>query len=398
VQDPVIDPPSTYAAAVTPAIDDAVLTALSPPKETRPATALDFRALLARACPAAVALEERRVAELLHAVLGEEMVRVADRMPEEVSVRMGLDSTSTTTLGAKAPRKSGELDQALETLTNPAGYDPKLAERLKSEPTPSGLHELLGAASVELMEEATSTTVDANAIADYLGHMSSAAAEVEAAPRRAGKAPLHPAMDAIAEPEDPTDQLSRTALSKIHDSLAEIAKKRQRASDPDVETYDERPSPALLRAGGRGDLASLADDSSDVSTIDEKRPVLPPKAETTEELDVDDILTVTPSSPPPPIADTTVSTAMPGSDPFAASTDISPNPPAFELLGMTRETASPSPPERRLYSDSEPPTTVYDGHEGSSLPASLMADRLALLAGVAVAVLLLATIAGYLLF
>ena len=90
VQDPHIDPPSRYAPGVPPELDEALLRCLDKERDKRPYTAMEMRQLLARALPFAEALDADQVAELLDAMLGDELMRTVDDIPQEASITMGL--------------------------------------------------------------------------------------------------------------------------------------------------------------------------------------------------------------------------------------------------------------------------------------------------------------------
>ncbi len=432
VQDPIIDPPSAYAPNISPGLDDAVLAALAPDRETRPASAFAFRNLLSEAVPIAEALDDEQIAELLHAVLGEEMTRVADRMPAFVSMELKFSSTATTT-DPEQRRPTHLEERALESLTGPTDYDPEIVHTFVGEQkNPSGLDELLGAASIELMEEETSTTISAVALADYLEKTAGRAKALRADEPSDPSAAIAAGADAIPEPEDPTDQLSHTALAEIHRDLkkrrVEQAQDRSGVLDDDDEhdedadtiTYDDG-IPALV--GTQVEVSALELDSEEIDIIGNivdgygGGDFEDPEEDTTLKGDVP-IKNI-----PPPKDAVAHGASWRGVDPsvlgvpeeeadeaMPASTNESwpaapppSEPPTMpdgdismeEVLPETRESASPA-------SDSEPPTEVWDHPPEFAVPEAGdgfgAGDRAALMAGIAVAILLLVGLAGYLLW
>ncbi len=423
VQDPVVEPPSAYAPNISPALDDAVLSALSPDREGRPQTALAFHRMLSAAVPIAEALDEEQIAELLHAVLGEEMGRVAERMPALFWSEMRLDSSGSTTLPGK---KKLLTENALETLTDPAGIDPSIAESSFAgpEPTPSGIHELLSAPSIELIEEETSVSFRAAEIASKIAAVKGLARP----PDGSGGGSDH---------EEPTEQLSKTALAQIHEILEGVARKRASPiappGDTDTSTLDER---VQLPLDERVRLPLDEHDPIDEepSTLDEK---LSSRYDTQHdpppiEADVDDTTTTTmPSTPPPPpppvtpfarAAKTKLGVPPPpmsfGTDPFAPVPSPHPSEPPTEndliLPASSEASAGVDPwgvPDTAVEPlaatqgvaptshDSEPPTTVWGGvSDEEEVSGFRSADTIALVAGIAVAVAFLAGIATYFLF
>ncbi|MBW2463104.1 MAG: protein kinase [Deltaproteobacteria bacterium] len=271
VQDPLVDPPSEYAPNISPALDDAVLIALSANREARPTSALEFRTLLSRAAPIAEALDDEQIAELLHAVLGEEMHRVADRMPAFVSMELRFPQADTATM-PDAP--SAMNDGALEVLTGPQDYDPAVIKTFVGNPGDmSGIDQLLGAASVELVAEETSTTVDALVPADIRGRTVAGAK----------------AFGLDAEPEDPTDRFSHAAAAAIHHKLAQrtveaaMLSSNEGDADDDLDTVTlDESVPALLGVGIDADVLELG--SREIEIID----ILSEHGRTDEDDDDDD--------------------------------------------------------------------------------------------------------------
>jgi serine/threonine-protein kinase len=92
VRSPKIDPPSLYASKIPPALDSMLLQALAVRPADRPATAREFRDMLAEAVPFAEALDEDQVAELLHSMVGEEMDRERSKLGDHVVLALGADT------------------------------------------------------------------------------------------------------------------------------------------------------------------------------------------------------------------------------------------------------------------------------------------------------------------
>ncbi|MEM9194806.1 MAG: hypothetical protein AAGF12_36850, partial [Myxococcota bacterium] len=123
VRDPKVTPPSQYVPKVTSALDEAILKGLAKNIDDRPATALDFRNLLAKAVPFAEALDEEQVAELLHTVLGDKMKDDLQSLPDAVSrVMSGAELTE--------PGYKNLPAEVLETLTSPSKKAALLGESL----------------------------------------------------------------------------------------------------------------------------------------------------------------------------------------------------------------------------------------------------------------------------
>jgi len=444
VQDPIIDPPSAYAPNITPALDDAVLSALAPDRETRPASALEFRDLLSQAVPIAEALDDEQIAELLHAVLGEEMIRVADRMPSFVSMELRFSSTGTTT----SPERPQFDERALESLTGPTDYDPEIVQTFVGEPqVASGIDELLGAASIELMEEETSTTISAVALAEYLEKTAGRAKAMPASTTGSTTEPepLLPAAsvgsNAVNEPDDPTDQLSHSALAEIHLGLKERRMAKAKAAartnlldeedddDLDTVTYDEGV-PALT--GTDVEVSALELDSREVEILgdipdDYAGGFDDPEEDTTLQGQLPPVQI----APPADLVAAKRGASWRGVDPAALGIAPMPPPPAPGALKATPSAPPPPPPApwpgpniesasttqhapgldehlpdtregKAPAGDSEPPTEVWDQPPDFVVDDSHgnfeAADRAALIAGIAVAILLLVGIAGFLLF
>jgi len=91
VRDPVRVPPSQYAQGIPPALDAAVLRALSPDPDDRPASMQEFRRLLAEAVPGATALDAAHVADLLGAVMTDEIAAQRQMVPDTLSALRSID-------------------------------------------------------------------------------------------------------------------------------------------------------------------------------------------------------------------------------------------------------------------------------------------------------------------
>jgi serine/threonine-protein kinase len=105
VRNPRIAPPSTYSQDVTPELDAAVMFALAPDREARPKTALELRRRLAEACPKALALDVGHMAEVVEAVLGEELEARRRELPESLTgMSRDIPMAHEPTRRAKAPR------------------------------------------------------------------------------------------------------------------------------------------------------------------------------------------------------------------------------------------------------------------------------------------------------
>gem|GEM_PF-1330339 len=91
VRDPVRVPPSKYAQGIPPALDAAVLRALSPNSDDRPASMQEFRRLLAEAVPGATALDAAHVADLLGAVMTDEIAAQRQMVPDTLSALRSID-------------------------------------------------------------------------------------------------------------------------------------------------------------------------------------------------------------------------------------------------------------------------------------------------------------------
>ncbi len=121
VQDPDVDPPSRYAPGISPEVDEAILRALARERDERPHTAMELRQLLSSAMPFAEALDSEHVAELLDAVLGEEIDRATDDIPAEASREMGITDLGRTRENRVArPVTQRAIDELTMELLDPS--------------------------------------------------------------------------------------------------------------------------------------------------------------------------------------------------------------------------------------------------------------------------------------
>jgi hypothetical protein len=292
------------------------------------------------------------------------------------------------------------------------------------------------------MEEETSTTISAVALVDYLektAGRAKAMREAKAKEPEAGAGDIAAGANAIPGPEDPTDQLSHSALAEIHLDLKKRRVREQAKSQPlidspeddddvDTVTFDEG-IPALSNT--EIEVSALELDSKEIDIIgdivdgyggggfddpDEDTTlkggvvpvnnIPPPKnlgdvthgaswkgvdpnalGASAEEPPPDDVISASPSNPWPAPSS---SAPPPSEPPTVPDGDIS----MTEMLPETRDSAKPE-------GDSEPPTEVWDQPPPFALPEPGdgfgAGDRAALMAGIAVAIILLVGLAGYLL-
>lgn len=113
VQSPNVVPPSHYSPRVSVQLDQVLMAALAPDRDDRPRSALDLRNMLSAAVPFAEALDHEQVAELLDAMLGDELGRAAGDIPQDASIEMGIESLPSSS----ATRL--EVPQAVHILTAP---------------------------------------------------------------------------------------------------------------------------------------------------------------------------------------------------------------------------------------------------------------------------------------
>ena len=122
VRDPVRVPPSKYAQGIPPALDAAVLRALSPNPDDRPASMQEFRRLLAEAVPGATALDAAHVADLLGAVMTDEIAAQRQMVPDTLSALRSIDEAfAAARPDAPSPRLSEpQRKEILGALTTQA--------------------------------------------------------------------------------------------------------------------------------------------------------------------------------------------------------------------------------------------------------------------------------------
>ncbi|WP_236604975.1 serine/threonine-protein kinase [Sandaracinus amylolyticus] len=116
VRHPKVDPPSTYAPEISPALDAVVMKALAPSAEDRFATAHDMRRAIAEALPGALMIDAANLAELLAAVMDATIERDLRQLPPSVSAVIE-NVERRDALGARG-------EEALKTMTiSAAGID-----------------------------------------------------------------------------------------------------------------------------------------------------------------------------------------------------------------------------------------------------------------------------------
>jgi len=122
VRDPVRVPPSQYAQGIPPALDAAVLRALSPNADDRPASMQEFRRLLVEAVPGATALDAAHVADLLGAVMTDEIAAQRQMVPDTLSALRSIDEAfAAARPDAPSPRLSEpQRKEILGALTTQA--------------------------------------------------------------------------------------------------------------------------------------------------------------------------------------------------------------------------------------------------------------------------------------
>ncbi len=105
VRNPRVSPPSAYSPEIPPALDAAVMWALTPDKDGRPATALELRRRLAEAAPEALALDVGHMAEVVEAIMGQELEARRRELPESLTgVSRDIPLAHEPTRKAKSPR------------------------------------------------------------------------------------------------------------------------------------------------------------------------------------------------------------------------------------------------------------------------------------------------------
>ncbi len=108
VRAPKHDAPSRYAKDVDTALDAVVLHALAPSPNDRPETALALRRELAKAAPRAATLDASHLADVVTAVLGEEIESRRRSLPESLT-RASDPLAVETTKQSKRPRVRDEI-------------------------------------------------------------------------------------------------------------------------------------------------------------------------------------------------------------------------------------------------------------------------------------------------
>ncbi len=118
VRNPKIVPPSRLSKDVPPEIDRVVMKALSPRPEDRWASAQEFRRALAEVMPKAMLLDASHVADLLVAVMADQMQKDREALPSQLSAVVAND----------ARRESVQADEAIHTMTISAMGTPYLQD------------------------------------------------------------------------------------------------------------------------------------------------------------------------------------------------------------------------------------------------------------------------------
>jgi serine/threonine-protein kinase len=85
VREPKVEPPSAYAPEVPPALDAVILKALSADPDGRPATAHEFRQMLAAAAPGSLSIDAMQISQLVRAVMSEAIAEERSALPDSVS-------------------------------------------------------------------------------------------------------------------------------------------------------------------------------------------------------------------------------------------------------------------------------------------------------------------------
>ena len=218
VRNPRIPPPSRLAPGISPALDAAVLWALSAAPDARPPTALAFRDRLAEAAPSAARIDAHHVTELLAAVMSDEIERERQALPESVSrvvreagrgssaqgrletdVGEALDALTVSTQGLEInvaePDDVSSGDGARADDSPPAGVDASIVERVESTPASRGPLWIAGGLALALC-------IGAGAFA--LGARTGASTGADAATIRGGALTAPTPSNAPTEPSVPS--------------------------------------------------------------------------------------------------------------------------------------------------------------------------------------------------
>ena len=123
VRNPSISSPSELAPGISPALDSVVMKALSANPEERYQTAKEMRRALASAEAAALALDSSHMAELLAALLGDELEEHRQSLPKDLTVAV------------ESP--SFDHEEVLKTLTIDDLGDQSVADYANDSPTPT---------------------------------------------------------------------------------------------------------------------------------------------------------------------------------------------------------------------------------------------------------------------
>jgi len=129
VRSPDVAPPSYYNDAVPPALDEAVMRALSPNPDARPPTGLEFRSALAAAVPGAAGLPAAEVAKIVAAVTGDKVQARAAKLRKKAP---GLEVQQS---GGHNSLTDTQVSKVLAQLTH--GIDPSRQSDPPSQPSGS---------------------------------------------------------------------------------------------------------------------------------------------------------------------------------------------------------------------------------------------------------------------
>jgi serine/threonine protein kinase len=110
VRSPKVKPPSTYTKGIPAALDAVVMKALAPKVENRYATAQDFRRALAEAMPKAMLVDAANVADLLVAIMGDQMAKDREVLPSQLSKVVQNDQR-------RQQVDTGQVEEVLHTMT-----------------------------------------------------------------------------------------------------------------------------------------------------------------------------------------------------------------------------------------------------------------------------------------
>ena len=155
VRAPKVERPSVYNAAIGPALDSAVMHALAPEADQRPATAQDLRRRLAEALPGALAIEASHMAGLLADNMSEQIEKDRASLPSTIVRALGKDRPSATNIPAVIPgvpraavpelvesASEVRLEFLDDDVSSPGGATPDLPESQTRIPAPASRSKL----------------------------------------------------------------------------------------------------------------------------------------------------------------------------------------------------------------------------------------------------------------